>query len=171
MIASPMSSTPPGYLIRPLSKGQTPLDIACARLKSAGLRITQPRIAILQALIRRAQPATIEQLHQDLADSACDLVTVYRCLAAFEDLGLVRRCFFHNGTSLYQLTLGGEPTYHVVEKASNTVEALDDTTSAEVRLAMKRVEEVLRARGYTSVSHMVEFFGIRNASASAVRPV
>ena len=78
------------------------LQIACNRLKTAGLRITQPRIAILEALIKRSLPATIEQIHAELASASCDLVTVYRCLAAFEELGLVRRCFFHNGTSLYQ---------------------------------------------------------------------
>jgi Fur family ferric uptake transcriptional regulator len=63
------------------SSQSSPLDLACARLKAAGLRITQPRIAILDALIKRSLPASIEQIHGDLAGSACDLVTVYRCLA------------------------------------------------------------------------------------------
>jgi len=51
-------------------------------------------VAIIEALIRREHPVSIEQLHHDLANDACDLVTVYRCLAVFEELGLVRRCFF-----------------------------------------------------------------------------
>ena len=80
-------------LIHPLAsikqagaKPQASIDIACSRLKAAGLRITQPRVAILEALIKRAQPASIEQIHNDLANSACDLVTVYRCLAAFQEV-------------------------------------------------------------------------------------
>lgn len=144
----------------------TPLDLACARLKSAGLRITQPRIAILDALIKRSLPASIEQIHGDLADSACDLVTVYRCLAAFEQLGLVRRCYFHNGTSLYQISLGNEPVYHVVNKGDNSVEALDAETSAELRAALAKVEDVLKRRGYSDVSHMVEFFGTTGKSST-----
>ena len=135
------------------------LQLACNRLKSAGLRITQPRIAILEVLIKRSLPATIEQIHAELSNAACDLVTVYRCLAAFEELGLVRRCFFHNGTSLYQIALDDSPSYHVVDKANNSVAGLDSDLALEVREAMQQIEQKLIARGYTNVSHMVEFFG------------
>ena len=134
------------------------LQIACNRLKTAGLRITQPRIAILEALIKRSLPATIEQIHAELASASCDLVTVYRCLAAFEELGLVRRCFFHNGTSLYQIALDDAPAYHVVDKANNTVGELDSDLGVELREAMNEIERKLVARGYTNVSHMIEFF-------------
>ncbi|HRE82258.1 MAG TPA: transcriptional repressor [Opitutaceae bacterium] len=151
----------------------TPIEVAVARLRAAGLRITQPRIAILNALIRREQPASIEQIHNDLkGNTFCDLVTVYRCLAAFEELGLVRRCFFHNGTSLWQINLAGETTYHVVCKVNNTMEQLDPQTSAELNAAIKRVEDVLQSRGYSEISHMVEFFGISpGANKPAAAPV
>ena len=43
---------------------QAALDFATARLKSAGLRITQPRLAILEALSNRPQPTSIEQIHE-----------------------------------------------------------------------------------------------------------
>lgn len=168
MIASTQTHPPVSNVKTSATSQSTPLDLACARLKSAGLRITQPRIAILDALIKRSLPASIEQIHGDLAGSSCDLVTVYRCLAAFEELGLVRRCFFHNGTSLYQINLGDEPVYHVVDKADNTVEALDAATSAELRAALAKVEAQLKARGYSDVSHMVEFFGT-TAKSGAVR--
>jgi len=52
------------------------LGTAINRLRSSGLRITQPRIAILETMLRFGQPASIEQIHGDLADSSCDLVTV-----------------------------------------------------------------------------------------------
>lgn len=151
------------------AQNSTPLQQACSRLKAAGLRITQPRIAILEALIRRSLPASIEQIHGDLATSSastCDLVTVYRCLAAFEELGLVRRCFFHNGTSLYQINLNDSPPYHVVDKTGNTVEPLDTELADELRVALRGIEEKLIARGYTNVSHLVEFFG-RPANAGS----
>ncbi len=161
MIATLPNPTNSAHVKPSGSNPQSPIDVACSRLKAAGLRITQPRIAILNALIKRSLPASIEQIHNDLAGSACDLVTVYRCLAAFEELGLVRRCFFHNGTSLYQISLGDEPVYHAVNKSDNSVEALDAETSAELRAALARVEAKLKSRGYSDVSHMVEFFGTR----------
>ena len=137
----------------------TALERACTQLKSAGLRITRPRIAILQALFKRTRPASIEQIHEDLADSACDLVTVYRCLAAFEELGLVRRCYFQNGTSLYQIQMGAEPEYHVVTKDTNVVESLDPALATELRTVIQKIETSLKGRGFGDVGHIVEFFG------------
>ena len=135
------------------------LQAVCARLKSAGLRITQPRIAILETLIKRSLPASIEQIHAELSNTGCDLVTVYRCVAAFEELGLVRRCFFHNGASLYQICLDDSPSYHIVDKTSNSVGELDPELAQELSEAMRSIEQKLIARGYTDVSHLVEFFG------------
>jgi len=86
-------------------------------------------------------------------------VTVYRCLAAFEEIGLVRRSFYHNGTSLYAINLGETNSYHFVCKDSNQVESIDPEATAELRQCVLQVEEKLRARGYTGVTHMVEFFG------------
>ncbi len=136
------------------------LEVATGSLKQAGLRITQPRLAILAALKNRSQPASIEQIHADVGAATCDLVTVYRCMAAFEEIGLVRRAFFHNGTSLYEINLGQPVRYHVVCKATNQVEELDETTSSELRAALGQIEEKLRARGYSDVGHIVEFFGV-----------
>jgi Fur family ferric uptake transcriptional regulator len=140
-------------------KAQSPLNTACARLRAAGLRITQPRIAILTALIKRGQPTTIEQIHDDLEKGSCDLVTVYRCLSAFEDIGLVRRSFYHNGTSLYALSLGDVHPYHVICRETNQVQAIDPQTTADLRRNVEQIEELLRSRGYDNVTHVVEFFG------------
>jgi Fur family ferric uptake transcriptional regulator len=139
---------------------QSPIQLACARLRAAGLRITQPRIAILAALIKRGQPTTIEQIHADLDPGSCDLVTVYRCLSAFEDIGLVRRSFFHNGTSLYAMSLGDEDPYHVICKETNAVQEIDPATTADLRRNVHQIEELLKSRGYNNVTHVVEFFGL-----------
>ena len=152
MIASTQSNHPLSG-VKDIDRTMNPLESACARLKAAGLRITQPRIAILETLIRREKPASIEQIHRDLANDACDLVTVYRCLAVFEELGLVRRCFFHNGTSLYEISLSDTQHYHIVCKSCGKVERIDLGLT-------ENIERMLRDRGYDQVSHMLEFFGV-----------
>jgi Fur family ferric uptake transcriptional regulator len=152
MIASSPSNHPLGA-VTDFSRAERPLDLACARLKSAGLRITQPRVAIIEALIRREHPVSIEQLHHDLANDACDLVTVYRCLAVFEELGLVRRCFFHNGTGLYEINLNDSHHHHIVCKSCGKVERIDASFT-------ESTERILRERGYEQVTHLVEFFGV-----------
>lgn len=142
------------------SRTPTAIDIATSKLKSAGLRITQPRLAILAALSKRDQPTSIEQIHEDVGTGNCDLVTVYRCMAAFEEIGLVRRAFFHNGTALYEINLGQPTRYHVVCKSTNRVEELDPVTAEELRRTIDSVQEKLRSRGYGDVGHIVEFFGV-----------
>lgn len=168
-----ISSTQTNHPINDYSASAQPvgsaLEQACGRLKAAGLRITQPRIAILNALINRTAPATIEQIHLDLKDSACDLVTVYRCLAAFEELGLVRRCFFHNGTSLYQLQLTTEPVYHVVSKEGAILETIPNELAIELSGVLSKIEADLKARGFSDISHMAAFFanvGARQPAAA-----
>jgi Fur family ferric uptake transcriptional regulator len=152
MIASTQSNHPLSS-VADFGRTTNPIDLACARLKSAGLRITQPRIAILESLIKRDNPASIEQLHKDLASDSCDLVTVYRCLAVFEELGLVRRCFFRNGTSLYEISLNNPRHHHIVCKSCGGVERLDISLADDV-------ERMLRERGYNQVMYMLEFFGV-----------
>lgn len=160
MIASTQTNHPLSGNLKVATRIASPVEQATARLKSAGLRITQPRLAILAALNNRAKPTTIEQLHEDVGCDNCDLVTVYRCMAAFEEIGLVRRAFFHNGTALYEINLGEPTRYHVVCKSTDQVEELDAETSAELRHAIEGIQEKLRARGFTEVAHIVEFFAV-----------
>jgi len=146
-------------------KDQTPVEVACVKLKEAGLRITQPRVAILAALIKAGRPTSIDNLHGELGANSCDIVTVYRCMAAFESIGHVRRAFLINGTSLYEINLGDPNRYHVVCKDTNNVEELDNASANELRKAVLHAEESLKAMGYSEVGHIVEFFGKSPAAA------
>ena len=145
-------------------KVPSPVELACFKLKEAGLRITQPRFSILAALIKAGRPTSIDALHGELGANSCDIVTVYRCMAAFESIGLVRRAFLINGTSLYEISLGDPNRYHVVCKQTNQVEELDEASVVELRRAVQAVEEALRAQGFAEVGHIVEFFGRAPAS-------
>lgn len=170
MIASTQTNHPLSGNGKTTGKSPSPVELATAKLKSAGLRITQPRLAILAALSKRAQPTSIEQIHEDVGAENCDLVTVYRCMAAFEEIELVRRAFFHNGTALYEINLGQPTRYHVVCKTTNQVDELDAETADELRRAIDSVQEKLRARGYGDVGHIVEFFGVAPQNARTAAP-
>ncbi len=156
MIASTQTNHP---LTGVAGEKQTPVELACYKLKEAGLRITQPRVSILAALIKAGRPTSIDALHGELGSNSCDIVTVYRCMAAFESIGLVRRAFLINGTSLYEINLGDPNRYHVVCRQTNNVEELDEASVTELRRAVQAVEEILRAKGFAEVGHIVEFFG------------
>jgi len=167
MIPKPMISST--QTNSPLAKNdaKTAVATATARLKAAHLRITQPRLTILAAMFRRSQPESIETIHEALGKNGCDLVTVYRCMAVFEEIGIVRRTYFHNGTALYSLRLDDAPHYHIVSKATNTVDELDPATALELNAALVAVEDKLRTLGFTNVSHIAEFFGTAPTASRA----
>ena len=171
MIASTQTNYPLSGNGNKAPRAPSAVEFATSKLKSAGLRITQPRLAILAALSNRAQPTSIEQLHADVGTENCDLVTVYRCMAAFEDIGLVRRAFFHNGTALYEMNLGQPTRYHVVCKSTNRVDEIDSATAEELRRTIECVQEKLRARGYGDVGHIVEFFAVAPQNGRTAAPV
>ncbi len=171
MIATSQINSPVVVTTRPpAAKQASAVELAAAKLKSAGLRITQPRLAILTALSNRTQPTSIEQLHGDVGSENCDLVTVYRCVSAFEEIGVVRRAFFHNGTAMYELNVGRATRYHVVCKRTNRVEELDAETTQELRRSIELIQEKLRARGYEDLTHIVEFFAVAPDTAPVAIP-
>ena len=132
---------------------QNILEEACARIRTAGMRVTKPRVALVETLLKQEGPVSIERLHQTMGADSCDLVTIYRCLAAFENLGLVRRSYLHNGTCLYELTSGGARRYHIVCKSCGRTDPVEYALAADA-------EDELREKGYADVSHVLEFFGI-----------
>ncbi len=95
----------------------------------------------------------MEELHRRMKKGACDLVTVYRCLATLEDVGLVRRCEFGDGSSRYEFGGREHHHHHIVCKLCRKVETLDICL-------VEGLERLVRDKGYTQVTHALEFFGI-----------
>jgi Fur family ferric uptake transcriptional regulator len=141
------------------ANANTPLESACARLRAGGLRITEPRLAILAALLARNEPASIEQIHTQVGAGQCDLVTVYRCITAFEEIGLVRRSYFLDGACLYEIDAGRPAQYHVVCRGARQVRKIDPESVSELTAALRKTEELLRSQGFTEIGHIVEFYG------------
>ena len=141
--------------------GSFTLDLLVARLKTSGLRVTAPRIAILEALAGSTQPVTIEQLFAKAGNSACDLVTIYRSMAAFEKAGVVYRSgFSERGAVLYNADVGELRKYPLIRRGSAVIEELDSESAAELQATIDRIKQRLQSRGYESLQHIVEFFAL-----------
>lgn len=133
-------------------------DTLVAKLRAFGLRVTGPRVALLRALSSAGQPSTIDQLFSRTGDQTCDLVTIYRTMAAFEKAGLVyRNGFSSRGAVMFCLDTGGERRYPLIRKGSAIMEELDDESSRELRATIERIKSRLKARGYGELDHIVEF--------------
>ncbi|MBS0056878.1 ferric iron uptake transcriptional regulator [Yersinia sp. Marseille-Q3913] len=76
-------------------------------LKNAGLKVTLPRLKILEVLQDPAcHHVSAEDLYKKLSDIGEDvgLATVYRVLNQFDDAGIVTRHNFEGGKSVFELT-------------------------------------------------------------------
>ena len=134
------------------------LEAALKKLREVGLRITQSRIQLLTVLGRSAEPMSVEELHASVGREGCDMVTIYRSMLVFEENGLVQRSYRYNGTTLFERRLDMPPRYRVFFKQTNRFDELDDHLTGQVRAAIEELENTLRAQGYSSVSHLFEFF-------------
>src|SRR5688572_29040590 len=157
MIATPS----PVAATTDLQPGSFTLDLLVARLKTSGLRVTGPRIAILEALAASTQPSTIEQLFVKAGSASCDLVTIYRSMAAFEKAGVVYRSgFSERGAVLYNADVGERRKYPLIRRGSSVIEELDSESSAELQATIERIKQRLQSRGYERLQHIVEFFAV-----------
>jgi Fur family transcriptional regulator, ferric uptake regulator len=142
----------------PALRSASQADLA-ARLRKAGLRVTEPRVSLLALLGSCPQPVTIERLFEQMGDDGCDLVTIYRTMSAFEKAGLVYRSGFSDrGAALYSSQTGSPRRYPLVRKGSSVVEHLDEDSTGELQTAIDHVVQRLKARGYGDLDYIVEFF-------------
>lgn len=141
---------------KPLSKKSAQLTRLLESLRESRLRVTEPRIGILEALLEGHGPFTTEQLYTLVhRKTSCDLATIYRCLASLETAGMVKRCEFGDGTPRFELSEeeNHHHHHHVICRSCKKVEVLDDCELQEMdRFALKK--------GFTDISHSLEFFGI-----------
>ncbi|RDX36622.1 ferric iron uptake transcriptional regulator [Kangiella sp. HD9-110m-PIT-SAG07] len=93
------------------------------QLKKAGLKVTLPRVKILQILeSSEERHLSAEDVYKLLLESGDDvgLATVYRVLTQFETAGLITRHNFEGGHSVFELD-DGEHHDHMVNVDDGTV--------------------------------------------------
>ena len=98
-------------------------------LRAAGLKVTVPRIRILQILEDSEQRhLAAEDIYRKLLDSDDDagLATVYRVLTQFESAGLVVRHNFDGGHSVFELDRGEHHDHMVCVASGKVIEFHND---------------------------------------------
>lgn len=110
-------------------------------LRKAGLKVTLPRVKILQILESSEQHhMSAEDVYKSLMEAGEDvgLATVYRVLTQFEGAGLVVRHNFDGGHSVFELARGDHhdhmvctDTGRVIEFHNEEIERLQDAIAEE----------------------------------------
>ena len=123
-------------------------------LRKAGLKVTSPRLKILEVLETSAERhLSAEAIYKALIDSGEEfgIATVYRVLTQFEQAGLVARHNFEGGTSVFELA---DRTHH------DHMVCLD--TGKVIEFMEERIEElqaeIADRHGYTIEDHSLVLY-------------
>nr|WP_218572234.1 ferric iron uptake transcriptional regulator [Pseudomonas sp. ALS1131] len=105
-------------------------------LKKAGLKVTLPRLKILEVLQEPDNHhVSAEDLYKRLIDMGEEigLATVYRVLNQFDDAGIVTRHNFEGGKSVFELTQQHHHDHLICLDCGKVIEFSDDSIEARQR--------------------------------------
>lgn len=130
-------------------------NVEPSQLRRAGLKITVPRLKILD-ILASSQPRHLsaEDVYRRLLESNEDigLATVYRVLTQFESAGLVTRHHFEGGTAVFELN-EGEHHDHIVCMDCGRVEEFSDEGIEE------RQRQIAQRLGFEISDHSLTLHG------------
>jgi len=125
-------------------------------LKKAGLKVTLPRIKILE-ILEGYEPRhmSAEDVYKVLLETGEDvgLATVYRVLTQFESAGLITRHNFEGGHSVFELNEGRHHDHILCIRCGRVDEFVDDTIE-------QRQRAIAREHGYSMTDHNLTIYGI-----------
>lgn len=122
-------------------------------LNSRSQRITGPRLEILCVLKSNHKPLTISEIHSQVKNKKIDLATIYRTINLFAELGIVYEIDFKDEFKRYELVYDRHHHHHIVCKKCKKVENVE-------ACVLEELEKLLNKKGYTEISHSLEFFGV-----------
>lgn len=125
-------------------------------LKRVGLKVTLPRIKILEILEKSDNHhMSAEDVYRILLESEEDigLATVYRVLTQFEAAGLVTRHNFESGYSVFELNEGEHHDHLICGKCGTVDEFFDN-------IIENRQQEIAKAANFTITEHNFTIYGI-----------
>lgn len=127
-------------------------------LRKVGLKVTLPRVKILELLEEAHQEnrhLTAEDVFRRLRDAGEDigLATVYRVLTQFQDAGLVIKHNFDADQAVFELESGKHHDHLVCLRCNKVTEFSDP-------LIEQRQQEIAEQHGFRLTDHSLYMYGI-----------
>lgn len=133
-------------------------------LRNAGLKVTLPRLKILEILEGNSmRHMSAEDVYKLLLTEDADigLATIYRVLTQFEQAGLVKRHHFEGGHAVFELERGDHHDHMVDVDSGKVVEFV----SPEIE---RLQHEIAEKHGYEIIGHsLVMYVKAKEASPGA----
>jgi Fur family transcriptional regulator, ferric uptake regulator len=131
-------------------------SLGSQQLKEAGLKVTMPRIKVLQIFEEHPNNHySAEEVFRTLLALGEDvgLATVYRVLTQFEAAGLIKRHNFESGHSVFELSDGEHHDHLVCIKCGLVAEFYDEVIET-------RQKEVAEQAGFKITDHSLTLYGL-----------
>ena len=126
-------------------------------LREAGLKVTLPRVKILELLEtseqRHVSAEEVFKLLRDSGEEKIGLATVYRVLTQFEAAGLVTRHHFEGTNSVFEIERGTHHDHIVCVKCGRVDEFVDEVIEL-------RQKEIAERKGYRMTDHSLHIYGL-----------
>jgi len=124
-------------------------------LKKAGLKVTLPRLKILEVLQEpEGHHGSAEDLYKRLIDMGEEIgrATVYRVLNQFDDAGIVTRHNFEGGKSVFELTQQHHHDHLICLDCGKVIEFRDEYIE-------ERQREIATRHGIKLSNHSLYLYG------------
>jgi len=124
-------------------------------LRNAGLKVTLPRLKILEMLENSpTRHLSAEDIYRTLMEQGEDigLATVYRVLTQFEAAGLVMRHHFEGGHAVFELQHGHHHDHIVCLRCGRVDEFIDEVIE-------KRQHQKAEELGFRLTEHSLIMYG------------
>jgi Fur family ferric uptake transcriptional regulator len=125
-------------------------------LRNAGLKVTLPRLKVLEILEKAEQRhLSAEDVYKALLEMGEEigLATVYRVLTQFEDAGLVSRLSIDGGHAVFELE-DGDHHDHLLCVRCNKIEEFTDKVIEE------RQKVIAKEKGFEMTDHSLYIYGV-----------
>jgi Fur family ferric uptake transcriptional regulator len=130
------------------------MDQETKEVRKAGLKVTHPRMRILQIFEETEQPhLTAEDIYKRLLAHQEDigLATVYRVLTQFESAGIVEKHNFEGGQAVYELDRGKHHDHMIDVDSGKVIEFISEE--------IERLQhEIAERHGYVIEDHSLVLY-------------
>ena len=129
------------------------------QIKKAGLKVTGPRMKILEIMERETTDNDVHLSAEDVykillkADEEIGLATVYRVLTQFEQAGILKRHNCEGNHSVFEIDSGDHHNHLICVKSGKVVEFYDEVIA-------QRQREIAEKYGYTLEDHSLILYGV-----------
>ncbi|AFJ02176.1 Ferric uptake regulation protein FUR [Methylophaga frappieri] len=127
-------------------------------LRKAGLKVTLPRLKVLEILETSPQRhLSAEDVYKALLEMGEEigLATVYRVLTQFEGAGLVSRLNIDGGHAVFELEDGEHHDHLFCVKCNRIIEFYDEVIE-------ERQKAIAKANGFEMTDHSLYIYGFCN---------